>query len=68
MAKRGRPPLALGEHSTSVSVRIPNGMYDRLCAAAVARGLSVPEFIRETLDLGAFRPFKSTPAKSSLTL
>lgn len=68
MAKRGRPPLVLGEHSTPVSVRIPNGLYDQLCAAAVARGLTLPAFIRKTLDLDAFRPYKSTPAKSSLTL
>ena len=46
MAKRGRPPLAEGEPSTSISVRVPNSVFDRLTKHARDLGVSLPELLR----------------------
>jgi hypothetical protein len=42
----GRPPLREGEHTTPVSVRIPDPDYDELCRASTLMRVSVPDLIR----------------------
>jgi len=51
MPKRrlGRPPLDPSQPSAQISVRVPVGIYDRLCARAHAAQCSLPELVRREL-------------------
>lgn len=46
----GRPPLATGDPSTPVCVKLPSTDYDRACAAAQRRRTSVPALARKALS------------------
>lgn len=44
--KRGRKPLAEGDPSVEVSLRLPGSVYDRLYARAAARRVTLSELLR----------------------
>jgi hypothetical protein len=46
LRRRGRPPLAKGQVSVPVSVRMPEAEYARLCREAKRRDMSVAELLR----------------------
>lgn len=48
--KPGRPPLDAADPSVNVHVRMPSKVYDAAWAHAQADRLSVPEWIRRTLQ------------------
>ena len=47
---RGRPPLSPSGRSTSVTIRVPQETFDRVCSEAWRKYVSVPEFIRQAVD------------------
>lgn len=51
MKKPGRPPLAAGQQSVSVHLKISSDDYDGAYAMAVAYGISVPELVRNALGV-----------------
>lgn len=46
----GRPRVDDDDESTQVGITLPNKQYDKYAAAALARGVSVPEIIRRELQ------------------
>jgi predicted HicB family RNase H-like nuclease len=58
-AKRGRPPLDPQDHTVRVNLCLPATTYDRLYAAARQDAVSVPAYIRQTLNNRA----KKSPAE-----
>jgi len=54
----GRPALVEGEHSTTVTVRVSDPDYDKLCAEAKRCRMSVPRLIR----LAALQRVESPPS------
>jgi hypothetical protein len=47
--RRGRPPVAPGETSVPLSIRVGGTLYDALSANARAHGQDVSLFVREFL-------------------
>lgn len=55
--KRGRPRL---EDTDVVHVRLRASLHERACQAAELKGVSVREFIRESIRLGIYVTTKSS--------
>ena len=58
MTKRrgpGRPPLAEGEETRVLYVRLPASEHEAIAQAAAARGLKVAEYVRLVLARAARR-------------
>lgn len=47
--KPGRKPLAEGQATSTLTVRLPETLYDDACKAAIKQGISISALIREGL-------------------
>lgn len=49
--RRGRPALRAGEHSTAITLRLPDSQYDRVCRLAQHRRQRLSSFVRHAIGL-----------------
>lgn len=58
--RRGRPPLRAGERTVSMTVSIPESLYDRLTQRASAHRIELAPYVRFVLENDDFSNEKST--------
>ena len=46
----GRPPLAPGDTTTSVHIRVPSKLFDKACTAATEQRTTVRDIIRRAVE------------------